>query len=509
MMISRRALLVGLATTTATTAWAAENLITQETAFSPDWLWDHARTLAQQDYTPKPLIPDPWQNLSFEDFNKIQFDPQHGIWAQDDTPMTMDLFTAGLYAKRPATINIVEEGIAKTLGYDLSLFEIRGDLPDLPVNDAMGYSGFRLRTTVNTPDHLDEFVVFQGASYFRAVAKGQGYGISARGLALRTGDPNGEEFPDFTDFWVERAAPGETVFTVHALLDSPSTTGAYTFKISAGISTRIDVTATLFPRVELTHVGLGAMTSMFLFDETNRHRFNDFRPGVHDSDGLLIWNGTGEQIWRPLANPKQLEISAFTDENPRGFGLMQRTRDPENFADLQADYEKRPSLWITPEADWGAGAVELVEIPSDREIYDNTVAYWRPIAPLPAGSEYNFGYSMAWGDEAAGLPDLARVINTRIGNAFDQNDIIVAIDFADHAVFGEDLSEEDLSNIETVITTDVGVVSEGRLERSPGTGGVRLSFHLSPQDAARIELRAQLVKRDTPISEVWLYRWTA
>ncbi|WP_390913716.1 glucan biosynthesis protein [Pseudosulfitobacter sp. SM2401] len=508
MMISRRALLAGIAASTATSpwsaAWSAENLITAEAPFSTEWLLEHARALAQQDYEPKPLIPAPWQNLSFEDFNKIQFDLENGIWIDEDRPLTMDLFTAGLYTTRPATINIVEDGIAKTLGYDLSLFEIRGDLPNLPVDDTMGYSGFRLRTTLNTPSHFDEFVVFQGASYFRAVAKGQGYGLSARGLALRTGDPGGEEFPDFTDFWVQAAAPGDTVFTVHALLNSPSTTGAYTFKISTGDTTNVDVTATLFPRVDLHHVGLGALTSMFLFDETNRGRFQDFRPGVHDSDGLLMWNGTGERIWRPLANPKELEISVFNDENPRGFGLMQRTRDPEKFGDLQAFYENRPSLWITPNGDWGAGSVELVEIPSDKEIYDNTVAYWRPAEPMAAGSEYSFGYAMAWGDKATGLPDLPRVSNTRIGKAFDKIDTIVAIDFADHAIFAGDLSD-----IQMLITNDAGKVSEGILQRNPGTGDVRLAFHLTPQDATRIELRAQLLKGDTPVSEVWLYRWTA
>lgn len=503
-MISRRVLLAGLVASAAPPAWPAEDLITAETPFSTEWLWDHARKLAQQDYQAKPLIPAAWQELSFEDFNKIQFDPQQGIWIDEDRPLTMDLFTAGLYTKRPATINIVEDGIAKTLGYDLSLFEIRGDLTDLPVDDTMGYSGFRLRTTLNTPDRFDEFIVFQGASYFRAVAKGQGYGLSARGLALRTGDPDGEEFPDFTDFWVEAAAPGDTVFTVHALLDSPSTTGAYSFRTTTGDMTRVEVTATLFPRVDLNHVGLGTLTSMFLFDETNRSRFEDFRPGVHDSDGLLMWNGEGERIWRPLANPKQLEISVFLDENPRGFGLMQRTRDPEKFADLEAYYERRPSLWIIPDGDWGAGTVELVEIPTDKEIYDNIVAYWRPSEPMPAGSEYSFGYAMEWGGQATGLPDLPRVLNTRIGKGSDQTNTIVAIDFANHALFGEDLSE-----IQAVITADAGQVSEGVLQRNPGTEGVRLAFQLSPQEATRIELRAQLAKGDTPISEVWLYRWTA
>lgn len=507
-MISRRALLASIAASTATShwsaAWSAETLITAETPFSTDWLWDRARKLAQKEYEPKPMIPTAWQELSFEDFNKIQFNLEHGIWIGEDRPLTMDLFTAGLYATRPAAINIVEDGVAKTLGYDLSLFEIRGDLPDLPVDDTMGYSGFRLRTTLNTPSHFDEFIVFQGASYFRAVAKGQGYGLSARGLALRTGHPDGEEFPDFTDFWVEAAAPGDTVFTVHALLNAPSTTGAYSFVITTGDTTNVDVTATLFPRVDLDHVGLGALTSMFLFDETNRSRFEDFRPGVHDSDGLLMWNGKGERIWRPLANPKNLEISVFNDENPRGFGLMQRTRDPEKFADLQAYYEKRPSLWITPNGNWGAGAVELVEIPSDKEIFDNTVAYWRPLEPMLAGSEYDFGYAMSWGDEASGLPDLAHVLNTRIGKDFDQIDTIIAVDFAKHAVF-----EGDLSDIKMVITSDAGEISEGILQHNPGTDGVRLAFHLSPQDAARIELRAQLVSGDKPISEVWLYRWTA
>ncbi|WP_415404571.1 glucan biosynthesis protein [Tateyamaria sp. SN3-11] len=504
MKISRRALLAGMAAATAAPAWSLEALITAETPFSTDWLLERARSLSQQDYVARPPVPQPWRDLSFEQFNMIQFDPKNGIWIDEDRPLRMDLFTAGLYTTRAATIHVVENGTAMTLGYDLSLFEIRGELPELPVDETMGYSGFRLRTTLNTPDHFDEFIVFQGASYFRAIAKGEGYGLSARGLALRTAHPDGEEFPDFTDFWVEAANPGDTEFTVHALLDSPSTTGAYTFKIVAGDPTRVHVSASLFPRVELTHVGLGAMTSMFLFDETNRHRFDDYRSGVHDSDGLLMWNGDGERIWRPLANPKMLEISAFVDQNPRGFGLMQRTREQEKFGDLEAYYENRPSLWITPEGDWGQGAVELVEIPSDKEIYDNTVAYWRPTVPMPAGSERRFAYSMAWGQGATGLPDLAHVVNTRIGKAFDQIETLVAIDFANHALFGEDLSA-----VTSVVTADVGQVSEGIVQRNPDTGGVRLAFYLSPQEAQRIELRAQLIKGDTAISEVWLYRWTA
>ena len=504
MMISRRALLAGMVASTAAPVWGAEKLIVAETPFSMDGLFEKARALANEDYVPVPSIPEPWRILSYDDFSHIWFDSRNAIWVDEDRPVKLDLFTAGLYVERPTQINIVEDGIAKTLGYDLSLFDKTDNFPDLPVDETMGYAGFRLRRELNTAAIFEEFMVFHGASYFRAIANGQNYGLSARGLALRTGDPGGEEFPDFTHFWVEAPASDQLTTVVHALLDSPSTTGVFTFRILAGRPTRVTVSATLFPRIELTHVGVGSLTSMFFFDETNRNRFDDFRPAVHDSEGLLIVNGNGERIWRPLANPNTVQISAFGDNNPQGFGLMQRTRDPERYADLEAHYENRPSLWITPEEDWGEGAVELIEIPADKEIYDNIVAYWRPTAPIAAGSEFSFSYKMAWGDTPRGLPDVASVLNTRIGKGFDQVKTVIAIDFTDHPMFGDDLS-----GIETVITANTGTVSAGVLQDNPGTVGVRLAFSLLPEGATAVELRAQLFKDNAPLSEVWLYRWTA
>jgi glucans biosynthesis protein len=504
MMISRRALLAGMAAFTTGPAWSAENLIVAQAPFSIDWLLAKARDVASREYTPAPLIPEPWRTLSFDDFGHIWFDSRNAIWMDEDRPVKLDLFTAGLFVTRPTQINIVEDGIAKTLGYDLSLFDKTDNFPDLPIDETMGYAGFRLRTELTTAGIFEEFMVFQGASYFRAIAKGQTYGLSARGLALRTGDPSGEEFPDFTHFWIEAPAPSQTTTVVHALLDGPSTTGAFTFRIEAGHPTKVQVTATLFPRVDLPHVGLGALTSMFFFDETNRHRFDDFRPAVHDSEGLMIVNGNGERLWRPLANPKRVEISAFVDTDPKGFGLMQRTRDPERFADLEAHYEERPSLWIIPEEGWGKGAVALVEIPTDKEIYDNIVVYWRPSEPIKAGSEHRFSYMMAWGDDPILLPDVAPIINTRIGKGFDQIKSVIAIDYADHALFGSDLSE-----VQIVISASKGAVSEGILQRNPGTGGLRLAFSFLPDDVETIELRAQLLRNNLPVSEVWLYRWTA
>ena len=507
-MISRRALLASMAAAAAAPAWAKPELVIAETPFTAEMVADMARELATKDYAPVPQIPQEWLDLTYDEFGHIWFDPRNAIWIDEDRPLKVDLFNAGLFVPRPAQVNIVEDGVAKTLGYDISLFVKTDEFPDLPIGDTMGYSGFRLRTALEAgrPDIFNEFVVFQGASYFRAIANGQTYGLSARGLALRTGDPNGEEFPDFTKFWIEAAKPGDTEFVVHALLDGPSTTGAYTFRISHGAKgepTVMDVEGTLFPRVDLTHVGLGPLTSMFLFDETNRNRFDDFRPAVHDSEGLLILNGNGETIWRPLANPTRVQVSSFTDMNPQGFGLMQRNRTANDYADLEADYENRPSLWITPKGDWGKGVVQLVEIPADREIYDNIVAYWRPTEPITAGVEHHFSYKMAWGDEPEGLPEVAKVTNTRIGKGFDQVKTVIAIDFTDHPDMPEDLSK-----VSMTIRSNTGEVSKGVLQRNPGTGGVRLAFSMLPGDANAVEMRAQMHMDGTAISEVWLYRWT-
>ena len=503
-MISRRAFIVSLASASAFPAWSAEYLSVAKTPFDPSDVVEKARRLAASDYVAVPQIPEPWRKLTYDEFAHIWFNPKNAIWKDENKPVKVDLFTAGLYFDRAVQIHLVEDGTAQTLGYDIELFDQTDQFPDLPIDETLGYSGFRLRRELNAPDIFEEYMVFQGGTYFRAIGNKQTYGLSARGLALRTGDPRGEEFPDFTEFWIEAPASDQLTTVVHALMDSPSAAGAFTFEILAGRPTRVRVTATIFPRTDLNHFGIGTLTSMFFFDETNRHRFDDFRPAVHDSEGLLIVNGNGERLWRPLANPKGVEVSGFFDSNPKGFGLMQRDRDPESYADLQAHYQNRPSLWIKPREDWGTGSVELVEIPADKEIYDNIVAYWRPSEVVKAGSEFSFSYDMEWGDDPKGLPDVAKVLNTRIGKGFDQIKEVVAIDFADHPEIGEDLAD-----IQTVITSSAGAVSEGILQNNPGTGGIRLAFSLLPQDAQVIELRAQLLKNNRPISEVWLYRWTA
>lgn len=466
-------------------------------------LLNEVKAMAGRPYVAPPRVPKAWEKLTYDQYKNINFKHTAALWRDTDHAFEMEFFAPGLYFPTPISISVVRGANQHPVLFDKNVFTITDQVPPLPDDPALNYSGFRLNTLINDPVHKSEFAVFQGASYFRAIGRGQTYGLSARGLALNTGDPKGEEFPEFRKFWVVENTNGSKLITIHALLDSPSVAGLYSFMITPGNATEMNVKAHVFPRVDLSHVGIAAETSMFLFDETNRHRFDDFRPAVHDNDGLLIENGAGETLWRQLANPTSLQISSFVDTNPKGFGLMQRARKLDNFADLQAHYHKRPGLWVVPGEDWGKGAVTLVEIPADREIYDNIVAYWRPREPLKAGSEHHYSYRLIWCDTPPVDPTLARVVNTRMGKRFSGGRL-VTIDYSP-----TDKLPDDLSKITLHASANGGKVSPAILQRNPATGGVRLAFTFDPGDRTALELRAQLVVDGKQASEVWLYRWTA
>lgn len=472
-------------------------------AFDRELVISMAREMASRAYQPRETVPQDWQNLTYEQYKSMWFRPDAALWHGTDVPYDVDFFHPGLYFPRPIQINTVQNGVVQNVTFDMSGFDRTDQLPDLTIDETLGYSGFRLRTELTEPGKRNEFCVFQGASYFRAIGFDEIYGLSARGLALKTGDPDGEEFPDFTRFWLETPAPGQRNIVVHALLDSPSVTGAYRFDIIPGPACVMDVEATLFARKDLTHVGLGPLTSMFLFDETNRTRFDDFRPAVHDSDGLMVLNGGGEVLWRPLSNPRRLQVSSFLDKSPRGFGLMQRARRPGDFADLEAHYHRRPSLWVEPRGDWGEGAVTLVEIPADQEIYDNIVAYWRPTERFQKDSRLDLSYRLTWGGQAPIAVDYAHVINTRMGRHL-HGGRIATVDFAPHP-----LLDDGPDGVSIHVSSPHVETSSGVLQRNPETGGLRLAFTFEPGERTLVELRAQLRKEGQMASEVWLYRWTA
>ena len=460
-----------------------------------------AADLAKRRHVP-PMRPEASdrERLTYDQYRAIRFKRDASIWARENRSFSLDLFYPGFIFDTPVNVNLVVGKVSRRVLFTNEVFDYGPEVPVIEARDGLGYSGFRVRAPINRPDYADEFLVFQGASYFRAVARGQLYGISARGLAVRTARPEGEEFPAFTDFWIERPAKGAGQIVIHALLQSRSVVGAYTFTARPGEETVIDVDVTLFPRVDIEAFGIAPLTSMFLFDATNRARFDDYRNAVHDSDGLLILNGRNERLWRPIANPRTLQVSSFLDDGPKGFGLMQRKRRFGDFEDAEAQYDRRPSAWIEPRGDWGPGHVELVEIPTDLEINDNIVAYWQPRRPLAAGKPAKFAYQLRFLAEPLDQ-SLARVVATRVGQALQsETQRSFVIDFQPAEPVPQDLKLR--------VSTSAGKVLSPRIQLVPQSGVYRVSFELDPGRAALAELRAEVLSGGRPWGETWLYRWT-
>jgi periplasmic glucans biosynthesis protein len=398
------------------------------------------------------------------------------------------------------TVSTVEDGMAQDVTATPAMFDMGPTLPRLG-KVSLPLSGFRLRTQINSKKVWDEFLVFQGASYFRAVAQNLLYGLSARGLAINTAEPSGEEFPAFTHFWIERPGPRARSIVIYALLESASTTGAYRFTVQPGVETVMDVQLTLFPRTDMHVVGIAPLTSMFLFDETNRGRLDDYRPEVHDSDGLQITSQAGEHVFRQLANPSKLQVSTFTAQPPRGFGLVQRSREQSDFQDFENLYERRPSAWVEPIGDWGAGAVELVEIPSGRESNDNIVAFWRPTQTLSPGHPAQFEYRLSWLADPDLPKGLGKVVATRSGASLDGKRRVFILDIVG--------AGEKTDGLRLDLGASKGKVVNAALMSNSALHGLRASFEIDPNDADLVELRLRVMRGDNPVTETWLYRWTS
>lgn len=490
----------------ADSAFAGPAPIIPDGPFQRSMVIEAARRIAQAPYAPPAAdLPDVLRDLTYDQYRDIRFRPEASVWNNTDLKFRAQLFHRGFYFKDRVDISCVENGISRRLIYAPEMFNYGPLVPKIPQSDT-GFAGFRLHAPINRADYYDEVVVFQGASYFRSLAKDQHYGLSARGLALKTADPEGEEFPVFRAFWIEAPVPNASSIVVHALLDSPSVAGAYRFTIRPGSPTAVDVEATLFPRVELTRVGLAPGTTMFFFSANGRDRVDDYRPEVHDSDGLLMINGNGERIWRPLANPRTLQVSAFQDAGPRGFGLVQRNRDFGVYQDIEAAYERRPTMWIEPVGDWGKGAVQLVEIPSDSEINDNIVAYWAPRDPIPAGGEFTFAYHSYWGGDPPIAENGVIVSQSRSGRAHLEGPGPERLFVLDYAPANGKKTAGPLPKAR--VMASAGKISDVTVSPNPVTGGWRVSFHLDPAGTKLAELRANLIFEDGRPAETWLYRWT-
>lgn len=468
-----------------------------------------ARALAAQPYRPpSEALPTEVAALDWDAYQAIRYRADHGLWAGEGLRFEAQLFHLGLFFKRPVRVHEVRDGQAQELAYDPALFDYGGSgLHGERQPADLGFAGFRLHFHT-TP--RQDVAAFLGASYFRAVGASRQYGLSARGLAIDTGLGRPEEFPDFSAFWLERPAPGSDTVVVHALLDAPSVAGAYRFAITPGEPLVMDVDAALYPRRPVERLGIAPCTSMYQHGENDRRMANDWRPEIHDSDGLALWTGAGEWLWRPLTNPPSLAFNAFADRNPRGFGLLQRDRDFDHYQDDGVFYDRRPSLWVEPKGDWGEGSVQLVEIPTIDETFDNIVAFWNPAVPLAPGQERLFGYRLYWGDEPPARPPLARCVATRtgLGGVVGQRRPYwswrFAIDFAGGplATLPED------TKVEPVIEASRGRVEITSARPLAVGSGWRAMFDVVPDEAATpLQLRVHLRSGGQALTETWLYHW--
>ena len=402
------------------------------------------------------------------------------------------------------SIAIVDQGRSNEIPFSPAMFNYSSIEPPAIDVPEFGFAGFRARYPINAPDAFQEFLVFLGASYFRAVARDQNYGLSARGVAIDTAEPTGEEFPLFQKFWIEKPGIDDGTLTVYALLDSPSLTGGYRFKATPGAETVIEVEAALFVREEIRKIGIAPLTSMFLFNGMNRAGFDDYRSAVHDSDGLQILTSKGEWLWRPLSNPADLQISYFGDGNPQGFGLIQRARSADDFGDPEAGYERRPSVWIEPMGDWGKGFVELVEIPTDREINDNIVVYWRPDGDVPVGGPRRVAYRMRWTDDLFPPAEILWVSSSRAGLTLDGNFRLFAVEYS--ARHGS--SRPDPEGLDLSVSASAGEIRNAHIHPSSSDDKLLVTFELDTGSSDLIELRLALSREGKQAGETWLYRWT-
>lgn len=462
-----------------------------------------AAALAGVQYrAPSRALPASLSGLGYDRYRDYRYRAERALWHGEGRGFEAQFFHRGYMFLDRVEIHVVEGGRSRPFAYAPELFRFDHGVPAPPAGEDIGFAGFRLHGEVHDAGTLDEIAAFLGASYFRAVARGLGYGLSARGLALGSGDPGPEEFPVFRAFWLETPAPGAGQVVVHALLDSPSVAGAFRFAITPGDDTVFDVDARLYPRVALAAAGIAPLTSMYEFDAHDRARVDDPRPAVHDSDGLALLAGSGEQAWRPLRNPRTVEHSGFQDRDPRGFGLMQRKRRFDDYQDSEAGYEKRPGCWVEPLDPWGEGEVHLVEIPTANEYADNIVAFWRPREALAPGREHRWRYRLHWSAGHDWNPSLARVVATRSGALDRAVGRQYIVDFA-----GGSLPAAD-GAVRVQASASAGQLRDAVAYRNPGTGGWRVGFELEPGDAQAIELRLWLEGDAGRLSETWLSRWT-
>ncbi len=497
-----------------TGAWSAA---AKNDGFGFEKVKEKAARLAQapfRDWRREP--PKAVRQMSYDQYRDIRFNPRKAIWRYDHIPFQLHLFHPGWIQSDQVDISVVQDGHVDAIRYDPDLFDFGTNRLGKVDADEMKFSGFRMHYPLNRSEYLDELAVFQGATYFRVLAKNLVYGLSARAVAVNCGGPGPEEFPRFREFWVCRPEDNEAFIRVFGLFDSPSLTGAAEFVITPGAVSVMKNRVAIYARTEVAHLGLAPLTSMYWYGRQSAQRFSDFRPEVHDSDGLLMNNGSGEWLWRPLANEGKFRFCSFVDNAPKGFGLIQRDRAFASYEDLEAHYQDRPSAWVVPTGDWGEGSVRLLELPTADEFSDNIVAFWEPKKPLAAGQSCEVAYELRWFAEDAALPPLGRVVATRVADLPDSEDrdrvkdgktVIrkFVLDFA-----WPSLAEDAASNkLDAVVSVQNATLLTKPVQQYNAYDRTwRVFFKAAAARGGQpVDFRAFIRRDSKPVTETWICLW--
>jgi glucans biosynthesis protein len=488
----------------------ARGQVGESELFDFNLLREMAKGLAGKAYVaPRAPVPDLVSKIDFDVAQKIKFRPDKAVWADGSCPFPVRLFHVDKFNPLPLRINILSGGKALPVTYSPEVFDYSdiGLAAKLPRD--LGFSGFRV---MDGPEADTDWLAFQGASYFRSSGQDNQYGGSARGIAVDTVAGIKEEFPRFIEFWLAEPDPTQTAITIYALLDGPSLSGAYRFVAKKGAGAVMDVQAELFIRKDIAQLGVAPLTSMYWFGENDRQHASDWRPEIHDSDGLALWTGKGERIWRPLIDPPSVLANSFIDENPKGFGLMQRDRVFANYQDDGAFYNRRPSMWVETQGNWGAGSVQLVEIPTQDEIHDNIVAYWIPKNKIKAGDHLPFTYRLFWQNDSPDAPkDVGRVAATRVGRGgvpgkpapTDKESWKFVVDFV-----GGPLSQMAARfDVTPVVNASRGELGKAYVIKVVDTDRWRALFDIVAPGKDPINLRCFLRLGGETLSETWLYQY--
>jgi glucans biosynthesis protein len=476
--------------------------------FSFETVRSRARKGATQPYkAPEQRAAQIIKGIDFDAAQKIKFRADHALWRGGPSPDPVSFFHLSRYSADPVVLHAVDSGKSREILYGPDYFDYSGSGLDSKALADLGFSGFRV---MDGQDKPTDWLAFQGASYFRSSGQDAQYGASARGIAINTAAATAEEFPRFSEFWLESHGP---VVTIYALLDGPSITGAYKFDAMKNDNGQVvmNVHCEVFCRAAMSRLGVAPLTSMYWYGENERRKAADWRPEIHDNDGLALWTGKGERIWRPLINPPSVQTNSFMDNNPKGFGLIQRDRDFENYEDDGAYYNKRPGIWVEPKGNWGAGAVQLVEIPTDDEIHDNIVAYWRPDGDIAAGQNLSFDYRLYWQNTEPAFPkNIAKVVATRLGrggipgqNPWPRDKHKFVVDFT-----GGPLAQlQQRFDVTPVTNTSRGKIDNAYVIKVVGTDRWRALFDLQIDGDAPVDLRLYLKLGNKTLSETWLYQY--